>query len=344
VSAFIAASRYEGLFTVFTAAILILIRRRYKEAAVLVAASALPVVIYGAISTHYGWYFLPNSVLLKGVRPELTAVYFNSLLRRMINYPAVSLLAATILIYSVMTIKRWKWNQGPVLAFIFLGTFCFQSIFGRFGWFYRYEAYLIALGLVAFWVMVFGDFASDIPRWKRGVAVVMLLLLLVLPIRQRAFDAMHKAPKGSQNAYEQQYQMGLFLSRYYQGQSVAVNDVGLVNYLADIRCLDVQGLASMEVARAMVDDHILDPTELASAVDAVHPRIALIFSSFYSQLLPPGWLDVGEWTVQNYVMAGSDTVSFYATSPEEKQTLSTNLKRYAPYLPPDVIQNGEYTE
>ncbi len=42
--------------------------------------------------------------------------------------------------------------------------------------------------------------------------------------------------------------MALFLKDFYAGNVVAANDMGAINYIADIRCLDLYGLASMEVA------------------------------------------------------------------------------------------------
>ena len=58
------------------------------------------------------------------------------------------------------------------------------------------------------------------------------------------------APQCTRNIFEQQFQMGLFVRKNYQGSNVALNDIGIVDYLADIHLLDLWGLASQEVAQA----------------------------------------------------------------------------------------------
>ena len=49
--------------------------------------------------------------------------------------------------------------------------------------------------------------------------------------------------------YHQQVQMGTLLREYYTGRTIAVNDIGAVNFFADITVIDLVGLASMDVAR-----------------------------------------------------------------------------------------------
>ena len=61
---------------------------------------------------------------------------------------------------------------------------------------------------------------------------------------------MAKVPISCHNIYEQQYQMGLFLRRFYEGKGVAANDVGAIDYLADIHLYDTFGLANLDVVRA----------------------------------------------------------------------------------------------
>ncbi|GAG74496.1 unnamed protein product [marine sediment metagenome] len=44
--------------------------------------------------------------------------------------------------------------------------------------------------------------------------------------------------------------MALFLQKYYKGECIGVNDIGAINYYADIDCLDLWGLSNVEVAIA----------------------------------------------------------------------------------------------
>jgi hypothetical protein len=59
------------------------------------------------------------------------------------------------------------------------------------------------------------------------------------------FASLVITPQASRNIYEQQYQMGMFLKRCYPGKAVAVNDICAVSYLADVRLVDLLGLARM---------------------------------------------------------------------------------------------------
>jgi hypothetical protein len=51
------------------------------------------------------------------------------------------------------------------------------------------------------------------------------------------------------NIFEQQCQMGLFSKTYYQGKTVALNDIGAVSCLSDIRLLDLYDIAIVDVTR-----------------------------------------------------------------------------------------------
>jgi len=59
------ATRYEGMFLVLLVAGLLVARRRARAGLAVVGAGLLPIVAYGVVSVAKGWYFLPNSVLMK---------------------------------------------------------------------------------------------------------------------------------------------------------------------------------------------------------------------------------------------------------------------------------------
>jgi hypothetical protein len=74
-------------------------------------------------------------------------------------------------------------------------------------------------------------------------------------------------------------------------------------------------------------------------------KIAIIYDSwFFSYGIPADWIKVGQWTIQNNVVCGSDTISFYAVDPLEESTLITHLQDFSNQLPNDVIESGLYTE
>jgi hypothetical protein len=220
----------------------------------------------------------------------------------------------------------------------------------RAGWFYRYEAYLLILGAA-----VFGGIAAErlppLREWTRGVdavprSAVLFVLLAVagFPFMSRGVNAFRNTPVAAENIYLQQYQMGLFVDRFYRQRSVAVNDIGAVGYLADVRLLDIYGLANLDIARLKRTGRhrSQDVADLAAREGT---GIAMIYPSWLAEYggVPFGWTKVGEWGVRDNVVLGENAVSFYAIRDDERMPLVENLRRFSVLLPPAVVQAGEYT-
>jgi hypothetical protein len=121
---------------------------------------------------------------------------------------------------------------------------------------------------------------------------------------------------------------------------VALNDIGAVNFLADIHCLDLWGLANAEVAAAK-QNHTYQRRDIERLSQQTGVRIAIIYDSWFVNALPPRWIRVGRWTVPDDVILGGDTVSFYAVNPAEAGHLSECLQDFSAELPAEVIQRGQ---
>jgi len=170
------------------------------------------------------------------------------------------------------------------------------------------------------------------------VAGLLGLILIAPPFSIRAWLAFAKTPQATNNVYEQQYQMATFLSEYYMGQAVAANDIGFISYKADIKLLDLWGLASIQVAQAKragnYDTGMIDALAVEHGV-----KIAVVYTSWYEPYggLPAGWEKVGNWTVSNNVVLGDTTVSFYAVDKTEAQHLRDHLREFSTQLPTGVV-------
>jgi hypothetical protein len=354
--------RFEGLFLVAAVGVLLLFRKRIMIACAWGALAVFPVVVYAYISLSRGWYWLPNSVILKGhwqvlLRSPRAAISTLALVT-IRNYIFAPHLVALILLVLGLEVYRHEekesvWGSTRVLAYIFVGTSLLHLSFAATGWFFRYEAYLVGLGIVVVFLEIFDPVTKRklIDRicremiWRKPAAILLAIILLS-SLFYRAGAPFVDTPKASTNIFEQQYQMGLFLKRYYQGSTVAVNDLGAVNFFADLHCLDLCGLASMEVAEA-IRQRRYQTENIRQISKQEKVKIAMVFDEWFSGgrycKLPAEWTRVGQWTIRNNVIAGSETVSIYATDASEKDRLVENLRDFSPQLPRGVVQTDLYT-
>jgi hypothetical protein len=103
----------------------------------------------------------------------------------------------------------------------------------------------------------------------------------------------------------------------------------------DIDVVDMVGLASLDVARLRrAGTYTSDDLEEVTPDHGV--RIAIVYDRWFQRNLPTGWLKAGSWKIRNAVVVGSDTVSFYASGPEEYGALVNHLREFQSELPPGV--------
>lgn len=343
--------RYEGLFMVFLACVLLLLRKRILYSLVLGILALTPLAIYGAISVKKGSAFLPNSLILKGGLALTSTAYWSIVLDKLTRNPLCLLLGGL----SVCLFFMWRqkgasfWSPSQIRFVLFVGTTVLHFLFAAFGWFYRYEAYLVGLGIVintTSLVQLYKQYAF-LKRFEIFRPLVAATLLLftgatVLLVNRAVRSATETIP-ATKNIYEQQYQMARFLQTYYPGASVAANDIGAINFMADIRCLDLLGLGSVEVSKAKLARQY--STEMmAELAREKHVRIAMIYSIWFKDEggVPREWQKAGKWITPNYIVCGNPVVSFYAVDPADAEPLKRNLQSFSDRLPADVAQAGPY--
>ncbi len=337
------------------ACLLLFLRGRLMDSIVVGGMGLLPIVGYGLISTAHGWYFLPNSLYLRGpdVEPGMkvlqvikTAVTSADL---SVLVLVAALMAATRMRKSASLPGRWpsvEWSAPTAAMVIFVLSASIHLAAARTGWFYRYEAYLVALGIT----VVAAGLAERPPQslklgYVRAVGLSLVALVSavgLVSLVARGVNSYREIPGAVSNIYQQQYQMGLFLREFYPGAGVVANDIGAINYLADIHNLDSYGLGSLEVLQAKQEGRY-DSAELGRLAADAHSQIALVYDGW----LPPGgapsgWTLVGQWTIENLNVVADDTISFYAISPDEEARLARHLQAFSAQLPATVTQEGAY--
>ncbi len=229
----------RAFFLIIIVSVLFILENKYKYSILLIAASFVPLGIYGLISIFNGWYFLPNSLVLKSVltgnEPFLSEKYIFNIFNHFVNQLLVSKLLILIslsfsfLVFNLIN-RKFK-DLCSIMLFIFISMALFHLLFANIGWFYRYEAYLVFMGVLVNSLVLYQFFQKYKISFDRNnifkyLVFLLLLSLIIIPLAHRGYDSFDDTPIATHNIYEQQYQMGLFVKRFYHNESIVLNDIG----------------------------------------------------------------------------------------------------------------------
>jgi hypothetical protein len=130
--------------------------------------------------------------------------------------------------------------------------------------------------------------------------------------------------------------MGVFLRELPPGSTVMANDIGAIAYLADVRLVDLFGLATLETAQARRAGRV-DQALLARLAAETRPAAIVIYRSWFADAVPPDWVEVGTWRVPDKVVVADRTVSFYAPDSASAASLGRALGAFQSRLPGAVV-------
>ncbi|MCY2930242.1 MAG: hypothetical protein NTV86_12245 [Planctomycetota bacterium] len=345
---FLVATRYEGLFLAAALAVLLLLRKRFLLALVGAAGAALPVVVYGWVSRAHGWLFLPNSIVAKKAQFSLNHLgdAFFALGGRALAqlgwspYLVSLLLALGLGVYlHRRAVGKGFWEPLTLMTILLGATALMHLQCAGIGWFFRYDAYLMAAGLAVLALLLSAPVRSvslaDTP-WLALAAAGAFALAMIYPAL-RGFDAQRHAALAGKNIFQQQCQMARFIETYYGDSCVALNDIGAVAFYSRTRCFDLWGLADRSTASARLEKRF-GPSVIARLAKENNVRIAIVYPEWFrpSGGLPPEWRGVGQWELSdNYICAGK-MVTFYAVGAGAADELRRNLAEFSRALPPGV--------
>lgn len=336
-------ARFEGLFIVAAVCLVLLVEHRRSLAVSTAVAGLIAPTLFGLYSVSRGWFLLPNSVLLKASTPDAWTVgsiiekLTSELPQRLQDAP---FLLGFMLVASVLMIVLSR-NAAPAapgrsalpaILTVYVISTLLHLLFARIGWFLRYEAYLVALGL-----FVLGLAASEWSALRAAsgysrLGLVACALLLALPLAWRGVWGLRHTVQAAGNIYSQQYQMALFLKSAYPTGRVIMNDIGAAGFLTDTRLLDVSGLADMDMARARRAGR-LDQEALRRFAAKHNAQIAVVYPAPF---IPEEWIEVSRWKIFDNVVCWHDVVSIMAVDPTIRDDLVARLREFVRFLPPDV--------
>jgi hypothetical protein len=361
-SPFVALARYEGLWLGFAVFCLFLLRRRWLYGLVLGTLVMLPVVAFAAYSVTHGAYWLPNSLLLKGnfigvgslrgVGLFLGGVAY----RRCIRNPHVFFLIVAAVLGFIVRYDRERgiWEEGQLAVIIFLSTTFFHLQFAMLGWFYRYESYVVALGILAVALSLVQHLTGGLerPRFERPlvpryVAILLLAFFPAIILAKRGAIALVETPKAMHDRYLEHYQLGRFVARFYDDGPIVINDAGAMAFFSNARVLDMYGLASREPIQFRREADGYTKEDLYRWAKERSAKIAILHVAWKEvhENIPDEWVEVGRWEIPRNVAFPEDTVTaFYAVAPTEAGRLAESLKAFAAELPREIKQDGRYTK
>jgi hypothetical protein len=349
-------ARYEGLFPVGLVVVALALRRRFARAAALLAVAGLPVVLFGAWSIAHGALFLPNSIVLKrqafslARASDILGLAGGKLIDEASSTAYLLALVFGLLFLLVREVAGgWRWTKNAVRLSVALGTTAAHVELTSHNWFYRYEAYVIALDVTVIALALLDLMPSFTAAYRAlrrapmaAVGAVIAAVVAVSPLGRRAFDAEANTPTGCRNVYEQQVQSARFLARYFPNDPVAINDIGAVAFFGDEPIVDLVGLADQRVARAkkLQFDVKLTPDEVGALASAA--PVALVYDDWVAH--PATWVNVGVLRIDRARSVASPQVSIYATSGASVPRVIGALRDFEPSLPQTVRREGRFAE
>ena len=256
------STRYEGLFLIGAIALYFLIKKNFANSFLILISGSLPVIIYGIISMSKGWYFIPNSILLKGNSFDIFSInsvllFFYNGLRQMIYNIHILILLVVVFLLLLLTIRKYRkvFSKYTLASFFFIIVTIMHLFFAKTGLFLsinyhlRYDSYLLVLGLISILFMPLSKYYENIKKKRvEKLLLGILIFIIILPLSERSLKTLYKTPMASSNTYSNQYMLGKFVEKYYKSEKILLNDIGGINFLTDIQCLDILGLSSKEPA------------------------------------------------------------------------------------------------
>ncbi|MCA0041899.1 hypothetical protein [Celeribacter litoreus] len=328
--------RFEGFALSLFAIFALFAWGHWRSGAAVTLVLSLIVAAYVGLMTHLGLPPLPSSVLVKssvsaGVVDHSLADAFASHLQDILTSlerPQAKWLIAGLAMLCFAFVPPLNARRLSV-ALVVGAAAVAHVLVGHWGWYGRYEAYIMAtvVGAVLYvWTPVLSS-----PRARS--AKLVLLLVLTFVSNRNYITPLLTTHLAARNVYEQQYQMHRFATEFFP-ETTAVNDLGWVAYRNDNYVLDLWGLGS-EIVRQNWAQYGLTTNwveEIAEDKDAV---FAMVYPAVFTTELPPEWCHMG--TIRtNRVMSAYENVGFFLIDRSREADMREALNAFKQTLPADT--------
>ena len=338
--------RYECAAVSAAAFTYLIMRAQFR----LVLISALILVIgiasFSVFLSSIGLDPLPSSVVAKSSVVQSGGAlgrFVENLLTSIHHRQGVVLgVLGLILLFWFGWAKDKRKRQLALASLVAIGL---HAIAGRYGWYHRYEIYVLAFGLMMVTHLTLPAFyrALDVDDAQntRLLSSIGLVVAIGLVVGAPYIQILYSMPKASNNVYEQQYQMHRFVVQFYK-KPVAVNDLGYVSYQNENHVLDLWGLGSQDALKARLKADKADWKD--SLVEAAKVELIMIYEDWFEEI-PKSWLKIGELHLgRGRVTPARSFVSFYVVNERVRAEVLKTIKSFRETLPDEtkfILANEE---
>lgn len=365
-AAMAAGSRYESMFFLPVLMIWLTLSKRWRALFELAGGMGAVVIGFGIYATLHGGFFLPNTLMLKGAGNKAT-IY--TAIWIITDLPDFTVLAFGLFVASICCLassnpstRKFAWL--PCTVFVAL---VIHLRLARTGTMWRYESYLMAMGVIAVSPLlsaalknlaIFRKPAAEfVPRKilfnritvPRIAALALAPLPFVvalgaaIPLVERSLVGQKLIIPAAGNIRDQQIQMSRLVQLLGDGAGVGVNDLGAVSFFTNARILDLWGLGDDVMARA-VHGRTRDTAFLRKRIDDFGADYVICYPSWFATIgLPTSLIPVEQWKLNRNVICGDAPICFYGTSPAAAVRLRQALDAYHALTPPNPPLDHQVT-
>jgi len=328
------ATRFETGFVVVALVVLFATRRLWRLALTAIAGAAVTLITVGAVNLGQGWPLLPASIVAKTQtgRHGIAALLPDFRSDQLPHSPRLIVVVAlcALLCWFASRRKGTGWEVASTWSYVYFGVVVLHLGYAQVGGLFRYEAYLVAVGLVVSALLVHSILAAGalrpaLPRLAWALTAVLLLVAVVDGGR-----VYRVAWVGLNEVSHQQLEMARFFRTACPGCHVAMNDIGVASLYGNVTVNDVFGLADREVLRAKTEGR-WNTAALARVMKADGVDMAAVYDApFWIPSPPSSWKRMGTWKYPHAEVTGGDVVSFYAVNPSKEAELRKRFAEFAP--------------
>lgn len=304
-------TRYETLF-LLTGLALAFGRRAPRAIVATWSGAGIAVAGFGLWSLRHGAAFLPNPVLKKAWSGR---DWLGGLREAWIEAPGLWVLVAAVALALALGAGEGARRRGLV----FLVAAGGQLLFGRVGWLYRYEAWLVGLGVVALLPLLAAP-------WGRGSwrAPALILALAALPLAHRADRAVRAFAPASRSTFDTNVAPARWMAHTFPGLPLAVHDLGAMAFFTRSPLVDLAGLGSDDVA-SLHRAGRLNPDTLAPRLSARGVEVAITGPTWMDDARPAHFTEVARLVVPHPAFPGTFETVIWANNLERADELRRAL-------------------